>query len=429
MVDAYTDIARRMLGNGLQCAMFTRQDTGVWSDMVGVFWAAGLHVASAWHIATETAGPLKQGGHVQGTVILALKKRHKGEKSGYRQLILPEVRAEARRQIETMMHLNDDAKHRHGSPIFNDSGLQMAGYAAALKVLTAYTRIGGENVDEFALRPRRKAETTLVEEIVGQASEVASNLLTPECLTLDTWSRLYGVERFALRMLGMESKGASKLDNYQNFAKAFRVEDYARLMGSVKPNAARLKRVVEFESRDFFEHSEFGKTKLGRLVLAMRQLLGGRKGSPQLRRNTGGPLAQHEDGVLAPRFMRSCAGRLKVGASQGRKEGGGRRNDPARPCVSRARQILPAQTLPSLAPPHTFIASPEPRVAGLSFGCCVVVAQAACGGFPKNCSPLFLRANNVFSSFAQGMPARRPKTDASAPVKDLLSFFRVFRLS
>ena len=275
MVDAYTAMAKRMPDNGLQCAMFTHQDTGVWSDMVGVFWAAGLQVASVWYIATETAGPLKQGGYVQGTVILLLKKRPKGEKSGYRQLIMPEVRAEARRQIETMMHLNDDAKHRHGSPIFNDSDLQMAGYAAALKVLTAYTRIGGENVNEFALRPRRKGETTLVEEIVGQASEVASNLLTPDGLTLDTWSKLSGVERFMLRMLDMESKGASKLDNYQNFAKAFRVEDYARLMGSVKPNAARLKRVAEFESRDFFESSEFGKTKLGRLVLAMRRLLGG----------------------------------------------------------------------------------------------------------------------------------------------------------
>ena len=275
MVDAYTAMAERMPDNGLQCAMFTHQDTGVWSDMVGVFWAAGLQVASVWYIATETAGPLKQGGHVQGTVILLLKKRPKGEKSGYRQLILPEVRAEARRQIETMMHLNDDAKHRHGSPIFNDSDLQMAGYAAALKVLTAYTRIGGENVDEFALRPRRKGETTLVEEIVGQASEVASNLLTPDGLTLDTWSKLSGVERFVLRMLDMESKGASKLDNYQNFAKAFRVEDYGRLMGSVKPNAARLKRMAEFESRDFLESSELGKTKLGRLVLAMRQLLGG----------------------------------------------------------------------------------------------------------------------------------------------------------
>ena len=275
MVDAYTAMAEHMPDNGLQCAMFTHQDTGVWSDMVGVFWAAGMQVAAAWYIATETAGALKQGGYVRGTVILLLKKRPKGEKSGYRQLILPEVRAEARRQIETMMHLNDDAKHRHGSPIFNDSDLQMAGYAAALKVLTAYTRIGGENVDEFALRPRRKGETTLVEEIVGQASEVASNLLTPDGLTLDTWSRLSGIERFALRMLDMESKGASKLDNYQNFAKAFRVEDYARLMGSVKPNAARLKRVAEFESRDFLESSEFGKTKLGRLVLAMRQLLGG----------------------------------------------------------------------------------------------------------------------------------------------------------
>jgi putative DNA methylase len=47
----------------------------------------------------------------------------------------------------------------------------MAGYAAALKVLTGYTSIGGEDVTTFALRPRRKGETTVVDEIVEQAAE------------------------------------------------------------------------------------------------------------------------------------------------------------------------------------------------------------------------------------------------------------------
>jgi len=48
--------------------------------------------------------------------------------------------------------------------VFNDSDLQMAGYAAALKVLTGYTHIGGEDVTAFAMRPRVKGEVTVAGE-------------------------------------------------------------------------------------------------------------------------------------------------------------------------------------------------------------------------------------------------------------------------
>jgi putative DNA methylase len=209
----------------MQCVMFTHQDTGVWSDMVGIFWAAGLQVVAAWYIATETTSELKKGGYVQGTVILMLKKRPAGERAGFKQRILPAVRAEVQRQIETMMHLNEEVKDKHGEPVFNDSDLQMAGYAAALKVLTAYTQIGGEDITNFALRPRTRGEVTVVDEIVQQAAEAANSLLVPEGLSAETWAKLSGIQRFYLRMMDMETTGASKLDNYQNFAKAFRVQD------------------------------------------------------------------------------------------------------------------------------------------------------------------------------------------------------------
>ena len=48
MVDAYKAMANHMPDNGMQCVMFTHQDTGVWSDMIGIFWAAGLQVVAAW---------------------------------------------------------------------------------------------------------------------------------------------------------------------------------------------------------------------------------------------------------------------------------------------------------------------------------------------------------------------------------------------
>jgi len=273
MVGAYKAMAEHMPDNGMQCVMFTHQDTGVWGDLIGIFWAAGLQVVAAWYIATETNAAIKKGSFVQGTVILMLKKRVAGERTGFKQRLLPAVRQEVASQIETMMHLNDTVKAHHGEPVFNDSDLQMAGYAAALKVLTAYTHIGGEDVTSFALRPRARGEVTVVDEIVQQAAETASGLLVPEGLTADTWANLAGIERFVLRMLDMETTGAQKLDNYQNFAKAFRVEDYSRVMGDMRPNHARLKRVTEFASRDLTESTELGASRLGRLVMALQQRL------------------------------------------------------------------------------------------------------------------------------------------------------------
>lgn len=272
MVRAYSAMAQRMPDNGMQCVMFTHQDTGVWSDLVGIFWAAGLQVVAAWYIATETTSELKKGGYVQGTVTLMLRKRPAGDRPAFKQRLLPAVRQEVDRQIRTMMHLNTAVKATHGEPVFNDSDLQMAGYAAALKVLTSYTHIGGEDVTSFALRPRVKGEVTVVDEIVQQAAEAASNLLVPEGLAADTWGKLSGIERFVLRMMDMETTGARKLDNYQNFAKAFRVQDYARVMASMAPNEARLKQVTEFASRDLTDSTELGATRLGRLVIALQQM-------------------------------------------------------------------------------------------------------------------------------------------------------------
>ena len=273
MVSAYKAMAEHMPDNGMQCVMFTHQDTSVWGDLIGIFWAAGLQVVAAWYIATETTSELKKGGYVQGTVILMLKKRAAGERTGFKQRLLPAVRQEVARQIEAMMHLNDTVAAHHGEPVWGDSDLQMAGYAAALKVLTAYTRIGDDDVTTFALRPRARGEVTVVDEIVQQAAETASGLLVPEGLTSDTWGRLTGVERFVLRMMDMETAGAAKLDNYQNFAKAFRVTDYSRVMGDMRPNNARLKRVSEYASRDLTDTTEIGATRLGQLIVALQQLL------------------------------------------------------------------------------------------------------------------------------------------------------------
>ncbi len=272
MVAAYSAMTQNMPDNGLQCVMFTHQDTSVWSDMVSIFWAAGLQVVSAWYIATETTSGLKQGGYVQGTVTLLLRKRLETA-STFKQRLLPKIRHEVAAQIEAMLNLNEEAS-MYGESVFNDSDLQMAGYAAAMKVLTQYTVVDGRDVTALALQPRQKGENTVVDDIVQYASEIANNLLIPDrlkALNPETWGEITGVERFYLRMLAIEQTGASKLDHYQNFAKAFHVA-YQPLMASLKPNNARLKVAKDFKPRELAS-GEMAGTLLSEILMAIQELL------------------------------------------------------------------------------------------------------------------------------------------------------------
>lgn len=265
MVEAYRVMADRMPDNGIQIVMFTHQDGKVWSDMAQIFWGAGLQVMADWYIATETTSELKKGGYVQGTHIIVLRKRA-GDESGYSDEITQEVKEEVARQIEEMTGLNQSLKGRGRSEnLFNDADLQMAGYAAALRVLTRYAKIDGKDMTVEAMRPRGKSERTNVDDIIEYAVQVANEHLVPEGMTEQTWRRLGGPERFYLKMMDIETTGAKKVDNYQNFAKAFRVQDYGALMSSVSANNAALKSAAEFGKRQMGD-DEFGKS-LTRAIL------------------------------------------------------------------------------------------------------------------------------------------------------------------
>lgn len=72
------------------------------------------------------------------------------------------------------------------------------------------------------------------------------------------------------RMLDIEAGGAKKLENYQNFAKAFRYRDYTAVMASTKPNDARLKTALELKKTEF--EGEFGKSPLRAVLFALYEL-------------------------------------------------------------------------------------------------------------------------------------------------------------
>ena len=244
--------------------------SGLLAPFAAIVWGAGLRVTAAWYIATETSSELRKGGYVQGTVLLVLRKRV-DQQSAYRDELVQEVRAEVARQIETMTGLNQLAKGAGRSEnLFEDQDLQMAGYAAALRILTAYSSIDGQDMAAEALRPRQPAGSDTVKEIIDFAVQVANEYLVPEGVAATLWERLSGPERFYLRMLDIEAGGAKKLDNYQNFAKAFRCGDYTSVMGSTKPNDARLKTALELKRAEF--ESEFGKGPLRAVLFALYEL-------------------------------------------------------------------------------------------------------------------------------------------------------------
>jgi hypothetical protein len=203
-------------------------------------------------------------------VLLVLRKRLMDDII-YRDELVDEVRQEVAKQIETMVGLNQAIKgHGRAENLFEDADLQMAGYAAALRVLTGYRRIDGQDMATEALRPRQRGERDVVKEIIDYAVQVANEHLAPEGVPPSVWERCCGPERFYLKMVEMEAAGWKKLDNYQNFAKAFRVADYGALMGSMKANNARLKTGLDFKKAAF--DGEFGTSALRAVLFALYEL-------------------------------------------------------------------------------------------------------------------------------------------------------------
>lgn len=150
----------------------------------------------SWYVATETSSEIRKGGYVQGTVLLVARKRQR-EASAYRDELSQELRQEVARQIDSMVGLNQDLRgHGRVENLFEDADLQMAGFAAALRVLTGYTHVDGIDMTREALRPRAKGERSVVGEIIELAVQIANEYLVPEGLDPAVWEKLAGVERF-----------------------------------------------------------------------------------------------------------------------------------------------------------------------------------------------------------------------------------------
>jgi putative DNA methylase len=272
MVASYKRMTDLMPDNGLQIIMFTHQSGSIWADMANIVWAAGLHVTAAWYVVTEIDSALREGAFVKGTVLLVLRKRLGALKTG-RDDLAWEIQEEVQGQVDTLIGLNQSLVGSSRAPNqFSDADLQMAGYAAALRVLTRYSIIDGKQMAEEALRPRQRGEPTMVDELIEFAVGVANNCLVPSGLTKPVWDRLRPAERFYLKLLELEARCVKTLDNYQNFAKAFKVADFRVLMASQKANSARLKSAEEFGRAEMSGESELANCPLRGVLYALMEL-------------------------------------------------------------------------------------------------------------------------------------------------------------
>ena len=268
---AYSRMREKMSDNGLQIVMFTHQSGTVWADMANIVWASGLQVTAAWYVVTETDSALRTGSYVKGTILLVLRKRQGNHKTTRADLGW-EIQEEVEAQIGTLTGLNQEAKAGYRDEnLFCDADLQMAGYAASLRVLTRYAIIDGKEMPLEALKPRIKGQKTFVDELIEFAVEVANRGLMPQGIDKSCWDKLQPTERFYLKMLEIESKGIRTLDNYQNFAKAFKIKELKSMMASQKANKARLKSAAEFGNR-IARDSELADTLLRGILYALKML-------------------------------------------------------------------------------------------------------------------------------------------------------------
>ncbi|WP_416666333.1 anti-phage-associated DUF1156 domain-containing protein [Egbenema bharatensis] len=265
MADCYHNLANQMPTNGCQVVMFTHQDAGVWADLALILWASGLRVTTAWCIATETDSALKEGNYVQGTVLLVLRKQT-SDNTAFLDEIYPKVELEVKRQLDSMLALEDEE-----DPNFGDTDYQLAAYAAALRVLTQYKNIEDIDVAYELSKPRKKGgDKSEIEKVIDEAVKIACDYLVPKGFDTFVWKNLTPEERFYLKGLDIESHGEYRTGAYQELARGFGLKDYKPFLESGKANQTRLKTATEFGTKTLGDIG-FGASLVRNALFAIRE--------------------------------------------------------------------------------------------------------------------------------------------------------------
>jgi len=255
-----------MPDNGMQVVMFTHQSPSVWADLTLILWSAGLHVTAAWNIATETeSGGLKEGNYVKGTVIMVLRKLTT-DATAFSDTITYEIQEEVKHQIDSMRNLEDKE-----DPNFSDADYLLAAYAATLKILTGYQKIGDIDVEYELTKSRDGKSIGPVEAIINNAIRTAYDYLIPQSFDSFIWKNLSPEERFFIKGIELEKINVYQLGAYQEMARGFGVKDFKEMLASTKANHVRFKTPTEFGNRWLRGTDTFGNTLLRQVLMAISQ--------------------------------------------------------------------------------------------------------------------------------------------------------------
>ena len=267
MVDCYRNLAEHMPDGGYQVVMFTHQDASIWADLTLILWAAGLRVTVAWTIGTETPFGVKEGNYVQGTVLMVLRKQLSDE-TAFADEVIPQVEIEVEQQLDAMQQLDD-----RDEPNFSDADLQLAAYAAALRVLTRYRAIEDIDIGRELAREGRGNADNPIRQIIEDAVRTASNHLVPTGLPNYLWRQLGPEEKLYLKGLEVEGHGEHRSGVYQEFARGFGVHDYRFLLHTGRANETRLKTASEF-GRQHLGDPPFGASLVRHALYAVWRATG-----------------------------------------------------------------------------------------------------------------------------------------------------------
>ena len=257
MIEIYSNLTKHMQDDGIQVVMFTHSNPAVWAQLALIMWKSGLRVTAAWNIATETeSGGLKDGNYVKGTVLLVMRKQT-GNDMAFLDEISADIRAEVRRQIASMLELENKEE-----PNFSDPDFVLAAYAASLKVLTSYKTIEDLDLDyELNLAINNPTQSNIVKIIEG-AKKIAYDCVIPLDFESFLWKDLTNAEKFYIKGLESEKHSNYQISTYQEFARGFNIGGYGQLMASEKANTARLKTPVEMAARTINEVPDFENSLL-----------------------------------------------------------------------------------------------------------------------------------------------------------------------
>lgn len=260
MTDIFRNMADHTVDGGYIIIMFTHQSAKVFADLVQILLSTGLRIMNAWSVATETESTgLDQGNYIQSTVAIILKKDAGYEKP---KAFIRGLRAAAKSEVENQVkYMMDVENSLTGNKIFTSADLELAGYYAALRILTAY------DITEPAER---------IAEFLEDMRSYASNLIIPQGfkeLPYDTdtvksvWDSLNNYEKYYIRCIEFERENERKIKLYQDTAKGLGILDYDDLFAENRANKARVKTAIELGMTLFENQHGFSRTIL-RYILA-----------------------------------------------------------------------------------------------------------------------------------------------------------------